>query len=74
MASEGRGVAASALEGAQDLYQVEETLKKLFEFSTVWAAQTNPFWVVLKLSAILRKYPTFEGVFFMFSWAKQVQN
>ena len=37
MASEGRGVAASALEGAQDLYQVEETLKKLFEFSTVWA-------------------------------------
>ena len=37
MASEGRGVAASALEGAQDLYQVELTLKKLCEFSTVWA-------------------------------------
>ena len=45
MASEGRGVAASALEGAKDFYQVKETLTKLFEISTIWIN-----WVVCNLA------------------------
>ena len=28
----------------------------------------------LKMSAIFLKYPTYEGVFFMFSWATKVQT
>jgi hypothetical protein len=28
----------------------------------------------LKISAVLLKYPTFEGDIIMFSWAKQTQN
>ena len=29
---------------------------------------------VLKISAIILKYPTFEGDLFMFSYTKQIQN
>ena len=36
--------------------------------------QTGLIWAVLKMSPILLKYPTFEGFFFIFSLAKQVQN
>jgi hypothetical protein len=56
MASEGRGVAASALEGVQDLYQEEETLKKLCQFSNG------------QIGAILLKCPYF--VFHVFSQNK----
>ena len=35
--------------------------------------QTCPILTVLKISAILLKYPTFEG-FFMLSWRKQVKS
>ena len=52
----------------KDLYQVQETLKKLCEFSTVCADGA-----VLKMFAILSKYPTLLGSFFMFM-GKKVQN
>ena len=29
---------------------------------------------IMKISAILLKYPTFEASFLMFSWSKHVQN
>ena len=59
----------------KDLYQAQETQKKQCEFSTVWAEQADLS--VLKISEILLKYiqyPTFEGGFSIFPWAKQVQN
>ena len=34
------------------------------------SGQTRPSLAVLKLSAILLKYATFDGVLNMFSWAK----
>ena len=38
------------------------------------SGQTWLFLAVLKISATLLKYPIFDGCFFMFSWAKKVQN
>ena len=40
MASEGRGVAASALEGAQDLYQIKEILK-MWDFNCLCKSGFN---------------------------------
>ena len=54
---------------AKDLYQVQETLKKLCEFSTVWED-----WADLgstKSAEQKLKYATFEGGFFNFSGAKK---
>ena len=46
--------------------------KNYVSFQLFW--QTGPFLVVLKIAAILQKYPTFECFFFMLSWAKEVRN
>ena len=44
-------------------------MKKIYEFSNVWADQADL--AVLKISAILLKYLTFEDGFFVFSWSIQ---
>ena len=52
----------------KDLYQVQETLKKLCGFSTVWADRADLGRT--KTAEQKLKYATFEASFFMFSWAK----
>ena len=46
----------------KDLYQVQETLKKLCEFSTVWADRAD--FGSTKSAEQKLKYATFEGGFF----------
>jgi hypothetical protein len=53
----------------KDLYQVYETLKKLCEFSTVWANRADLG--STKTAKQKLKYATFEGGFFNFSGAKK---
>ena len=55
---------------AKDLYQVQKTLKKQCEFSTVWADRA-----VLGSTETAEqklKYATFEGVFSAFQGQKKV--
>ena len=56
----------------KDLYQVQETLKKLCGFSTVWADRADLG--STKTAKQKLKYATFEASFFMFSWAKNDLN
>ena len=56
----------------KDLYQVQETLKKLCGFSTVWADRADLG--STKTAEQKLKYATFEASFFMFSWAKNDFN
>ena len=54
---------------SKDLYQVQETLKKLCEFSTVWADQADLGSTETAEQKL--KYATFEGGFFSFSGSKK---
>ena len=53
----------------KDLYQVQETLKKLCGFSTVWADRADLG--STKTAEQKLKYATFEASFFMFSKGKK---
>ena len=45
--------------------------RELCEFSIVWA---DHFWAIVKISAILPKDSTFEGIFLILSWSKKVKT
>ena len=53
---------------SKDLYQVQETLKKLCEFSSVWADRADLGSTETAEQKL--NYATFEGGFFSFSGSK----